>query len=370
MNITYQDLKDIAPIVKGSKSVKQEQILCDLAKCINPALQKFKINTGLRVAHFLAQIAHESDGFCTLEEYADGSDYEGRKDLGNTEKGDGKRFKGRGLIQLTGRDNHLKVGNAIGVNLIDDPDKAATVEIGIIIAAHFWHSRKLNKLADQNKLKKITRRINGGYNGLKDRKRYFKRAKNILEVSIPPKTNQAIMKLGSMSDDVKTLQIRLNKIQYYIGVEDGHFGTKTDDQTRAFQRDYKLTIDGKVKIGGETWTTLASAVTQLKTRKVTDIRKTKTALELANDGSRIASASVRGAGVSIAAAISAGGLALTQAAEVFGEHKSTLTKLLEPFGGASNLLIGVLVLGAAYSAYQHIKSARARTEDHQRGKTA
>lgn len=139
-----------------------------------------KINTPLRQAHFLAQLGHESGSFKYTEEIASGSAYEGRKDLGNTEKGDGERFKGRGLIQLTGRTNYQNFGDAIGQDLTADNNwtKVATDPmLAVEAATWFWDTNGLNDLADQDNVEKVTKRINGGYNGLDDRKAYLKRAK-------------------------------------------------------------------------------------------------------------------------------------------------------------------------------------------------
>jgi len=147
------------------------------------SMKKRGITTPLRQAHFLAQIAHESASFRYTEEIASGAAYEGRKDLGNTESGDGTRFKGRGLIQLTGRTNYKSYGKSIGADLLSgkahltiasDPARAVDV------ACWFWEAKNLNKLADADDVRAVTRRINGGYNGLEDRKRYLKRAKFFL----------------------------------------------------------------------------------------------------------------------------------------------------------------------------------------------
>jgi len=136
---------------------------------LNQALREFSINTSLRIAHFFAQIAHESGNLRYSQEIASGAAYEGRKDLGNIQAGDGKRFKGRGLIQLTGRANYYSYGNVLGLNLVAQPDLAASPYISARIAGLYWQSNGLNELADRRDIHKITRRINGGYNGLSDR---------------------------------------------------------------------------------------------------------------------------------------------------------------------------------------------------------
>ena len=115
-----------------------------------------------------------------MEEIASGKAYEGRKDLGNTQPGDGMRFKGRGPIQLTGRANYRAAGKALGLDLEHNPKQAASPEVGFRTAAWFWNSRNLNSLRTQGDFRGITKRVNGGYNGLADREAYYKRALNAL----------------------------------------------------------------------------------------------------------------------------------------------------------------------------------------------
>lgn len=143
-------------------------------------MESRQINTPLRRAHFLAQLGHESGSFKYTEEIASGEAYEGRKNLGNTEAGDGSRFKGRGLIQLTGRTNYTSYGKSIGQDLTVDGNwtKVATDPmLAVDAAGWFWETNGLNDLADTDDVKKVTRRVNGGYNGLDDRTAYLARAK-------------------------------------------------------------------------------------------------------------------------------------------------------------------------------------------------
>ncbi len=153
---------------------------------LNAGMAAREINTPLRVAHFLAQIGHESGHLRYAEEIADGSRYEGRADLGNTQPGDGRRFKGRGLIQLTGRANYAAYGAAIGRDLLADPTPVATdPALAVDVACWFWASRGLNALADADDLERITRRVNGGLNGLADRRAILARAKVALGIDEP-----------------------------------------------------------------------------------------------------------------------------------------------------------------------------------------
>lgn len=150
---------------------------------INRTLEEFKINTIVRIAAFLAQLAHESGSLRYKEELASGAAYEGRKDLGNIYPGDGRRYKGRGLIQLTGRHNYSWASKQLGIDLVGDPYAATQPELSARIAGLYWSSRNLNKYADWNSergFKIITRKINGGYNGWSDRLSHWKKIKKVL----------------------------------------------------------------------------------------------------------------------------------------------------------------------------------------------
>lgn len=149
---------------------------------LNRALAEYGINTPGRRAAFLAQLAHESGELKYMEEIASGEAYEGRKSLGNTEPGDGKRYKGRGPIQLTGRSNYRRAGAALGLDLEGEPTKVTDPEVGCRVAGWFWKTRGLNELADAGDFRQITKRVNGGYNGLEKREAYYKKAKAALGV--------------------------------------------------------------------------------------------------------------------------------------------------------------------------------------------
>jgi len=174
-------------------------------------LPAFGVNTPLRIAHFLAQAFHETGGLASknLEEnlfysaeglartfrkyfasveaaqpYAKKPEaianrvYGGR--MGNISTGDGFRYRGRGVFQLTGKDNYRAIQGIIGVNLVDNPDRAASAEYALPCACAFWNMRRLSPLADEDDLRAITYRINGGYNGLADRAAWLVKAKEAL----------------------------------------------------------------------------------------------------------------------------------------------------------------------------------------------
>jgi putative chitinase len=138
------------------------------------------LDTPLRLAHFMAQLAHESGGFRHMEEIASGQAYEGRSDLGNDQPGDGKRYKGRGPIQLTGRLNYRNSGRALGFDFENHPELVAIPSVGLLVACSYWVGRRLNALADSDDVEGITKRINGGLNGLAERKAYLAKAKGLV----------------------------------------------------------------------------------------------------------------------------------------------------------------------------------------------
>ena len=170
-NITPELLRTVAgaPV---SKTVTD-----GLVQYLPEYLEKYNINTQLELEHFLAQAAHESDHFRTLTEYASGAEYEGRRDLGNVYPGDGRRYKGRGIFQLTGRANYATMSKKLGVDLVNNPQLAATPEISVQTALEYWKSHNLSKWAKEDNIEQITKLINGGYNGLKERRIHLQKAK-------------------------------------------------------------------------------------------------------------------------------------------------------------------------------------------------
>ena len=144
-------------------------------------IKAFGINTPLRAAHYIAQVAHETGELRWLEELASGQQYEGRKDLGNTRPGDGRRFKGRGYLQTTGRANYQRYASSkycVG-DLMRHPEWLAKQPGCQKSAMWFWQSRGLNELADLDKAEAITKRINGGTKGLAQRLYYLRKAKGV-----------------------------------------------------------------------------------------------------------------------------------------------------------------------------------------------
>lgn len=153
------------------------------APLLSKFMAQYKIVGLHREAAFLAAIAHESDNLEKTVE--DGNDayfkrYEGNKNLGNTKPGDGLRFKGRGLIQITGRWNYTALSKTANIDFVASPKLLEEPVAAVISACWFWNFKKLSPLADQDEFKEITRLVNGGYNGWANRQALYLHAKNIL----------------------------------------------------------------------------------------------------------------------------------------------------------------------------------------------
>lgn len=170
--ITVEQLKKIMPQAGDKAALFVDHL--------NKAMEEFEINTPLRQAAFIAQLAHESAQFRYVRELASGSAYEGRKDLGNTQPGDGRKFRGRGLIQVTGRHNYTAVMMALDLDCLEHPELLETPENACKVSAWWWKDHDLSELADTGDFKKITRIINGGWNGLEEREAFYKKAKEVL----------------------------------------------------------------------------------------------------------------------------------------------------------------------------------------------
>jgi putative chitinase len=176
MPVTAQQLLQILPNAGAKAGVS--------APALNTAMGRYQIIGVPRVAAFIAQIGHESGQLRYVRELWGPTPaqvrYEGRADLGNTQQGDGFKFRGRGLIQITGRANYAECGEALGIDLIGQPELLEQPEWAAKSAAWFWSTRGLNTLADAGDFERITRRINGGLNGLADRLALCEKARAVL----------------------------------------------------------------------------------------------------------------------------------------------------------------------------------------------
>jgi len=166
------DLKLLSSIYREAKPSLLERFI----NPINETCRRFDLNTPERQSMFLAQIGHESGQLRYLEELASGIAYEGRKNLGNTQPGDGVRYKGRGVIQITGRTNYALCGLALELPLLENPELLATLPHAVTSAGWFWSNNNLNSYCDKGDFIGLTKRINGGTNGLADRVMLYKRA--------------------------------------------------------------------------------------------------------------------------------------------------------------------------------------------------
>lgn len=250
--ITSDQLRRLAPAAK-------QPIIDAVAKeAAAGVLDAYAINTPLRACHFLSQTAHESDEFKTTVEYASGFAYEGRRDLGNTQPGDGKRFRGHGLIQNTGRANHreftrwMRQRNPKCPDFEAEPEKVAEFPWALLSALWYWSTRGLNGYADRDDVETITRRINGGLNGFADRKSKLLIAKSIWLIS-PEAERPILRRVEKRIDDpnVRELQTALNIGGYGPVTVDGWFFDQTDTAVRKFQSANGLLVDGVV--GPKTW---------------------------------------------------------------------------------------------------------------------
>lgn len=269
----------VAEMLKGNKQV---DAWYDTMIKIFP---KYDITTPNRVAGFIAQCSHESLDFTALEEnlnykaatleklfskyfskagrnaadYAMKPEkianviYASRMGNGNTASGDGYKFRGRGIIQLTGRENYTNFGKTIGKSPEEVIEYLKTIDGALESACWYWKTRNINEACDANDITKMTKLINGGTNGLQDRKVRYERNLNILggsikstpvnpqitdSVTIKPTTKSTTLKRGSTGEEVKRLQSAL-------GVKaDGVFGIGTEITLKSWQAKVGLIANG------------------------------------------------------------------------------------------------------------------------------
>ena len=238
--LSYEDLRRFCP--SGRRSILRE-----LAR-YSALLADYGLRDNeRRLCHFLAQAAHETAGFRTLREYGSRryfqARYGHRRDLGNLSRADGSRFRGRGIFQLTGRANYRKYGRLLGLDLLKYPQQAEKVEIALRIAGEYWRMKSLNRLADRNDLRGITRRINGGLNGLAQRKRYLRRAMSIWGPAAMSSAFETILRKGDRGPRVMRLQNNLHLLGFKLRV-DGWFGRHTRKALMLFQRRNGILADG------------------------------------------------------------------------------------------------------------------------------
>jgi putative chitinase len=256
----------IEQLLHGNKDWKSwEQPLKDI-------LAKYQINTPQRIAMFIAQCGHESLNFTVLEENLNysakglnavfgkyfqraGRDanafhrqperianvvYADRMGNSNAASGDGWKYRGRGVIQLTGAHNYAMFADAVGKKLSQIIEYVSTKDGALESACWFWNKNDLNRYADNGDIKNATKRINGGYNGLSDREHHYHRAMSVLDGSYKPQTAPVLLKVGSKGPEVIKVQEGLNLDA------DGVYGLMTKEAVMYWQRKNDLTEDGIV----------------------------------------------------------------------------------------------------------------------------
>ena len=175
---TYVSHSQLAQVWGCAMSLIQPVEVAELNKC----LERFDIITPQRIRHFLSQTAHESGGGRYKKELASGWDYEGRSDLGNTEPGDGPRFKGAGYIQLTGRYNYAAFADFIGDPAVMEGVDYVANTYPFTSAGFWWQSNFMNSFCDSGaSVRDVTIRVNGGLNGLSDREHYYEICERVIQ---------------------------------------------------------------------------------------------------------------------------------------------------------------------------------------------
>lgn len=250
----------------------------ELLEAMNEMLPKYEIDTNERVAGFLAQCGHESGGFRVRVENLNYSAkaldavfgkyfgdkrnaedferqpekianvvYASRMGNGGQASGDGWKHRGRGYIQLTGKNNYTKFGEAVGMDVDEVIEYLDTVEGALESACWFWKKNNLNRTADNQDIKAMTKKINGGYNGLEDREHHWEEILGMLggEVEVQEDSSTSDMpertlSVGMRGDDVAAMQEKLGI------AADGHFGPGTRRAVKAWQRERGLVPDGIV----------------------------------------------------------------------------------------------------------------------------
>lgn len=248
--VSAEELMAIVPTLSFAKAR-------EVAQHLSVAMREADITTLRQKAAFIAQLAHESGGFHYMEEIASGAAYEGRHDLGNTNAGDGMRFKGRGYIQVTGRANYTAASQALGIDFVSNPALAGTPENAARIAAWFWKSRGLSQIAESGNFDEVTRRINGGFNGKAARDAYYQTALGALQNSQASAgsdvDNTAAPAGGSLvygdsGPQVEALQRRLVELGYLtqeqMNTGPGQFGPRTERALRDFQEGQGVSPSG------------------------------------------------------------------------------------------------------------------------------
>lgn len=267
--ISLEDLKELFP--KG-----REAILEALAKQSKTVFAEFDMaDRPNRLHFFLAQVAHESGGLSVIEEnlkysakrmteiwpsrfptlaaaepFANNPEalankvYASRMGNGSPESGDGWRYRGRGYIQITGRDGYRAIGDAIGVDLENHPDHAAAPEHALRVACGFWRWKKVNAACDEGDFPRVTRLVNGGLTGQPDREAWLEKVRKILKPAAPAKS------APPTKEEIRKVQQALRAHGFTTVTADGVMGPKTAAAIDKFRQDKGLkpgSIDSALK---------------------------------------------------------------------------------------------------------------------------
>jgi putative chitinase len=367
------------PILRDAFPKGRGDILDGLADAIPTLISEFEINTPLRMAHFLAQCAHESDRFRTMVEYASGAAYEGRKNLGNIVSGDGIRYKGRGIIQLTGRANYTQCGKDLGIDLVNNPTMAASMPTAARIAGWYWQKRRINRHADNDDIKSVTKAINGGYNGLSDRKAHLAKLKPLI-ASADFTTGWSVFnntsnKTADLDDgieereseltsyEIKAIQQKLRDLGYFeVGKPDGYIGSRTRGALSAFQSNSGLPVNGLYD--KETRLALHNA----EPREVDPVRRTS----IPQDSRIIKGAEANKTAASLLSLPAIGGLAdqLTTSSDIIKQVVTSFKTTFAIFAPVLKFWPIILFLVCIFLFIRANGIKKARIEDNQTGKTA
>jgi putative chitinase len=290
--LTFQFFRELFPNAT-------DELRAEMADQSEELFQDFKISDSVdRLSYFLAQVAHESGGGTVLVEnlnysakrltevwpkrfptvasaqpYAKNQQklankvYAGRLGNGDEASGDGYRFRGRGLIQITGRSNYALIGTLCGLDLVNSPDLAADPKHALRVACGFWENRRLNNFADRSDFTGLTKAINGALTGIKERNEWLTRVRALLRkhpdvvetpradagIAATPPTDSStqvsdntILRLGSKGEQVRALQQALVNLNYHPGAVDGSYGSLTQREVLQFQADNGLPLTGEV----------------------------------------------------------------------------------------------------------------------------
>jgi putative chitinase len=366
MHLTEANIRKLAP--------RAADWIIDGLVAHQDLIEQHGVNTPRRFQHFMAQIAHESDGFKTTREYASGAAYEGRKDLGNTQPGDGRRYRGRGLIQLTGRDNVTRASEHFDRPYVEQPELLEKFPDALLAALWFWNWRNINAPADRDDVVRVTRLINGGTNGLKDRKTYLERAKRIWPDGDRQETGTVARATAKVSDvrvdkhwltkgRMREIQTQLYKLGYTeVGTIDGALGPRSRSAIKIYWDERGIPAKARVVDAA-----FLARLNASSPRKIPDSRRKMTMNELQKRGSDTIPTGKTGM------AATAGG-AIKTVQENADTVSSTVNQVRDPidwlWGLMGSALLWVLALaafvGAAYLIWRMMKN---RLRDEQLGKT-